>query len=113
MKKQLFILTLAVSSLLMGSTYAVDVQTAAAPEIVVVAQTQVVAAMPALNELDMQAAFQGDVQAMEFAALSEQEMVETQGAWWPRRLWARVAIFTAAIACVAYTGGACTAVVAF
>ena len=80
MKKQL--LSLVIVAAFASNAYAADVQDAALlPGIVASAQTQAVDATPALNALDMQAAFQQDTQPMQLAALSGQEMKETEGAW--------------------------------
>ena len=80
MKKQL--LSLVIVAAFASNAYAADVQDAALlPGIVASAQTQAVDATPALNALDMQAAFQQDTQPMQLAALSGQEMKATEGAW--------------------------------
>ena len=80
MKKQL--LSLIIVAAFASNAYAANVQDAALlPGIVASAQTQAVDATQALNALDLQAAFQQDKQPMQMAALSGQEMKETQGAW--------------------------------
>lgn len=80
MKKQL--LSLVIVAAFASNAYASDVQEAALlPGIVASVQTQAVDATPALNALDMQAAFQQDKQPMQVAALSGQEMKATEGAW--------------------------------
>ncbi len=80
MKKQL--LSLAIVALFASNAYASEPQEATLlPGIVAAAQSQAVDATPALNALDMQAAFQQDKQPMQVAALSGQEMKATEGAW--------------------------------
>jgi len=80
MKKQL--LSLAIVALFASNAYASKPQEATLlPGIVASAQSQAVDATPALNALDMQAAFQQDKQPMQVAALSGQEMKTTEGAW--------------------------------
>jgi hypothetical protein len=80
MKKQL--LSLVLVAAFTGNAYASNVQEATLlPGIVASAQTQAVDVTPALNALDLQAAFQQDKQPMQVAALSGQEMTATQGAW--------------------------------
>ena len=77
-----------------SNAYAADVQEVALlPGIVASAQTQAVDATPALNALDMQAAFQQDAQPMQLAALSGQEMKATEGAWG----WASAVISVASV----------------
>lgn len=82
MKKQL--LSLVIVAAFASNAYAADTKTVAlVPEVVASSQssTQSVDATPALNALDMQAAFQQDAQPMQVAALSGQEMKATEGAW--------------------------------
>jgi len=80
MKKQL--LTLAIVAAFASNAYASDtLETTPVTGNVVTAQNQAVDATPALNALDMQAAFQQDKQPMQVAMLSGQEMKATEGAW--------------------------------
>ena len=80
MKKQL--LSLVLVAAFAGNAYASNVQDVTLlPGIVASAQTQAVDVTPALNALDLQAAFQQDQQQMQVAALSGQEMKATEGAW--------------------------------
>lgn len=75
-------LSLAVAAAFTSNVYAADAQTAnVLPETHVLTTVQSVEALPALNAIDMQAAFQQDAQPMQMAALSGQEMKETEGAW--------------------------------
>ncbi len=88
MKKQL--LSLVIVAAFASNAYASNEQEVALlPGIVASAQTQAVDATPALNALDMQAAFQQDKQPMQLAALSGQEMKATEGAWG----WYQVAVY--------------------
>ncbi len=79
MKKQL--LSLVIVAAFAGNAYAANEQDATRLPLVATAQTQAVDATPALNTMDLQAAFQQDQQPMQVATLSGQEMKETQGAW--------------------------------
>jgi hypothetical protein len=80
MKKQL--LSLVLVAAFTGNAYASDVkEVTLLPGIVASAQTQAVDVTPALNSLDIQAAFQQDKQPMQVASLSGQEMKATEGAW--------------------------------
>lgn len=102
MKKQL--ITLALTVTLMGSVFAANATTTTtAPEAISPAQTQVIEAMPALNNMDMQAAF-SDAQSMQFAALTSDEMLATQGAWSWRRFFRAVVAVAIVTVCVVGSG---------
>lgn len=80
MKKKL--LSLVIVAAMTSNVYAADMQDVALlPGIVASAQSPSIDVTPALNAIDMQAAFQQDAQPMQLAALSGQEMKETQGAF--------------------------------
>ncbi len=50
-------------------------------DLMAAAQIQAVSAGVVMNTVDMQAAFQQDAQPLQMAALTSQEMRETEGAW--------------------------------
>lgn len=107
MKKK--VLSLVIVAAFASNAYATNEQDAALlPGIVASAQTQAVDVTPALNALDLQAAFQQDKQPMQVAALSGQEMKATEGAFW----WFFVPIVVRAtpiaISFLAGTGGTMT-----
>jgi hypothetical protein len=101
MKKQLLTLVLAVT--LVSNVYTASAATTTASEVATPAHTQVVEAMPALSNMDMQAAF-NDAQSMQFAALDGQEMQATQGAFSWRKLIRAVVAIVVVTVCVAGSG---------
>ncbi|MEQ1603205.1 MAG: hypothetical protein ABL885_15730 [Methylophilaceae bacterium] len=102
MKKLLAMFALAV--VITGNAYATE--TNSGNDLMAATQVQAAAAGVVMNSVDMQAAFQQDAQPMQMAALSGQEMKETQGAWRIRINW-RVVAAVAIITCNVVTGGAC------
>ena len=94
----------ALAVVMTGNAYATE--TNSGNDLMAATQVQAAAAGVVMNSVDMQAAFQQDAQPMQMAALSGQEMKETQGAWrWnPRKFWAAVAAIAVVTTCVVGAG---------